>query len=410
MTVPGINAVRLNSPETPDGPHRPLLLLGPSLGTAGSVLWEAAAGLLAADFEVVAWDLPGHGVSPAAEEPFTMAELARGVRATLEKLRGRNEGQPPRPVFYAGVSLGGAVGLQLGVDAPDEFAAIAVLCSGARIGEPEAWRERAETVRRQGTPILISGSSQRWFAPGFMDKDPVVSGRLLRCLQDTDSNSYALCCEALAEFDVRARLNDISVPVLAIAGEQDTVTPLAVADEVARGVRQGRSVEIPGTAHQVPAEDPAAVAALLREFFLPEQAAGDPVYDAGMAVRREVLGDEHVDRANAGKDGFTADFQDFITRYAWGSIWTRPGLDRRMRSAVTLTALVAHGHFEELAMHVRAALRNGLTREEIKEILLQTAVYCSVPAANSAFKAAQAAFAEIDAQQPTATDVQRSQS
>ena len=124
------------------------------------------------------------------------------------------------------------------------------------------------------------------------------------------------------------------------------------------------------------------------------------LYDAGMVVRREVLGDAHVDRANAGKDSFTEDYQDMITRIAWGGIWTRPGLSRQMRSAVTLTALVAHGHWEELAMHIRAALNNGLSRDEIKEILLQTAIYCSVPSANSAFKTAQKVFAEIDATEP----------
>jgi len=121
------------------------------------------------------------------------------------------------------------------------------------------------------------------------------------------------------------------------------------------------------------------------------------IYDEGMAVRRQVLGDAHVDRANAAKDEFTSDFQDMITRYAWGTIWTRPGLDRTMRSAITLTALIAHGHLEELAMHVRAALSNGLTRDEIKEIILQSAIYCSVPSANSAFKVAQGVFAELDA-------------
>ena len=129
-------------------------------------------------------------------------------------------------------------------------------------------------------------------------------------------------------------------------------------------------------------------------------ATGQDIYDAGMAVRREVLGNEHVDRANANMDSFTEDFQDMITRIAWGGIWTRPGLSRQMRSAVTLTALVAHGHWEELAMHIRAALNNGLSRDEIKEILLQTAIYCSVPSANSAFKTAQKVFAEIDANEP----------
>ena len=116
--------------------------------------------------------------------------------------------------------------------------------------------------------------------------------------------------------------------------------------------------------------------------------------ERGMAVRREVLGDAHVDRASANADAFTADFQDLITRNAWGEIWTRPGLDRRMRSAITLTALVAHGHFDELAMHVRAALRNGLSEDEIKEVLLQCGVYLGVPAANSAFAAAQRVLRE----------------
>ena len=111
-------------------------------------------------------------------------------------------------------------------------------------------------------------------------------------------------------------------------------------------------------------------------------------HDRGMEVRREVLGDEHVDDATAKTTEFTKDFQDLITRYAWGEIWSRPGLDRRMRSAITLTALVARGHFEELAMHVRAARRNGLSDDEIKEVLLQSAIYCGVPAANHAFAVA----------------------
>ena len=111
--------------------------------------------------------------------------------------------------------------------------------------------------------------------------------------------------------------------------------------------------------------------------------------DDGMRIRREVLGDEHVDRAVERTTDFTRDFQDFITRYAWGEIWSRPGLDRRTRSVVTIVALVATGREDELPMHVRAALRNGLTREELKEVLLQCAVYCGVPAANGAFAIAQ---------------------
>lgn len=117
-------------------------------------------------------------------------------------------------------------------------------------------------------------------------------------------------------------------------------------------------------------------------------------YDDGMTVRREVLGDAHVDRATAAATDLTREFQEFITEYAWGNIWTRPGLDRRSRSMITLTALIARGHHEELAMHLRAARRNGLTLDEIKEVIMQSAIYCGVPDANTAFRIAQQTFAE----------------
>ena len=117
-------------------------------------------------------------------------------------------------------------------------------------------------------------------------------------------------------------------------------------------------------------------------------------HEQGMQLRRAVLGDEHVDRAEARKTAFTEDFQDLITRYAWGEIWTRSGLDRRTRSAITMTALVARGHYDELALHVRAALRTGLTPDEIAEVLLHSAIYRGVPAANSAFKVAQRELSE----------------
>jgi len=130
--------------------------------------------------------------------------------------------------------------------------------------------------------------------------------------------------------------------------------------------------------------------------------AGDPTHERGMEVRREVMGDDYVDASLERTTPFTADFQDLITRYAWGEIWTRPGLDRKTRSCITLTALMARGQLEELALHVRGALRNGLTEEEIKEVFLQGAVYCGVPAANAAFAVAQRVLAERQGNQETA--------
>jgi 4-carboxymuconolactone decarboxylase len=123
--------------------------------------------------------------------------------------------------------------------------------------------------------------------------------------------------------------------------------------------------------------------------------------DQGMSVRRAVLGDAHVDQATTAATELTADFQDLITRYAWGEIWSRPGLDRRTRSCITLAMLAALGHDEELAMHVPAALHNGVSRDEIKEVLLQVAVYAGVPAANRAFKVAQRALDDAAPPRPT---------
>jgi 3-oxoadipate enol-lactonase/4-carboxymuconolactone decarboxylase len=139
---------------------------------------------------------------------------------------------------------------------------------------------------------------------------------------------------------------------------------------------------------------PVPVAEIAPAAAPPEgQGVPDP-YDAGIKVRREVLGDAHVDRILEETDAFSEDFQELVTRYAWGEVWDRPGLDRRTRSCVTLTALVAGGHLDELAVHTRAALRNGLTPDEIKEVLLQAAVYCGVPAASGAFRVAQQVIRE----------------
>ncbi len=391
--TPGITAVRMTAAR-----HRselPLLVLGPSLGTSATTLWTACAAGLIDAFDVVAWDLPGHGHNRSVpEEPFTVAELAAGVLATVDDLL-TERGEPRAPFLYAGDSVGGAVGLQLLLDAPDRVVAAAVLCSSARIGTQESWAERIAAVRASGTPSLVTASAERWFGPGFLDREPERGSALLHALSDVDDEGYAQVCCALAAFDVRADLKRVKAPVLAVAGADDDVTPPDSLRDVADGVIDGTYVELPGVAHLAPAEAPDEVARLLREHFLgetPRPPAGSGA--GGMRVRREVLGDAHVDRAAAATTDFTRDFQELITAYAWGEIWTRSGLDRRSRSMITLTALIARGHHEELAMHVRAALRNGLTVEEIKEVLLQSAIYCGVPDANTAFRIASEVLAE----------------
>ncbi|MFT4286997.1 MAG: 4-carboxymuconolactone decarboxylase [Nocardioides sp.] len=361
----------------------PLLVVGPSLGTSATALWGPVARRLGDAFHVVGWNLPGHDGAPVGE-PFTLEELAVGVLAYVE---GILAARGDSTFGYAGDSVGGAVGLCLLLDAPEAVTGAALLCTGARIGEPSMWRDRAATVRASGTPTQVTGSAQRWFAAGFLERELEVATSLLTVLQHADAEGYAQVCEALASYDVRDRLGKITAPVLAIAGAEDAPTPPAGLAEIAIATR-GTLEVLDGVAHLAPAEAPDRVAALLRAHLAPS------VYDAGMTVRREVLGEEHVDRANAAITDLTADFQELITRYAWGTIWTRPGLTRRDRSIAVLTALIARGHHEELAMHVRAALRNGLTRDEIGEVILQSAIYCGVPDANTAFRIAQQVLTE----------------
>ena len=389
MTTPSIVGVQLGG-----SPDLPLLVCGPSLGTSATTLWSRVAELLEDDFHVVGWDLPGHGVNKAVPaDSFDMAGLAAGVLTFVDGVLGER-GEPGGSFAYAGDSVGGAVGLQLLLDQPHRVRTAALACTGARLGDESMWRERADHVRRSGTPVMVESSAQRWFRPGFIDEQPEVAATLLHALQDADRFGYAAVCDALATFDVRHRLGEITAPVVAVAGAYDVAAPVAAMAEVAHGVTDGRLVVLDRVGHQAPAESPEQTAAAIRSVAGSD---GTPLTiaerrAAGMTVRREVLGDAHVDRATAAATDLTREFQEFITDYAWGGIWTRPGIDRRSRSMITLTALIARGHDEELEMHLRAARTNGLSIDEIKELILQTAIYCGVPDANTAFRIAQRTF------------------
>ncbi|OAR23072.1 3-oxoadipate enol-lactonase [Streptomyces sp. ERV7] len=353
----------------------PVLILGPALGTSTAV-WDGVAPGLAATHRVVRWDLPGHGGSPTGPigPGARVGDYAHLVLRLADALGVRG-------FSYAGVSLGGAVGMWLAAHHPDRVDRLAVVCASADFGGREPWHERAVVVRREGMEPVVAGAAGRWFTPGFEARGPLAD------LRATDPRGYAAACDALAAFDLRTELKKIAAPTLVVAGRADPVTPPAHARELADAIPGTSLVEIAGASHLAPVERPEAVLAALRGHFAPPA-------PGGAAIRREVLGDAYVDRAEARTDAFTARFQNLVTRYAWGEIWGDPTLTRRERGLITLTALVARGHLDELALHVRAARRGGLTPDEIGAVLLQTAVYCGVPAANSAFAVAQRVLAE----------------
>nr|WP_202431929.1 4-carboxymuconolactone decarboxylase [Streptomyces sp. SID7804] len=407
-----------------DGPeHLPVLILGPSLGTTWH-MWDRQVPELTKQWRVFRFDLPGHGGAPA-HPAGSVADLTTRLLATLDGLGVQRFG-------YAGCALGGAVGIELALRHPERLASLALIAASPRFGTADEFRQRGVIVRTNGLDPIARSAPERWFTGGFAAAQPAITEWAVQMVRTTDPGCYIAACEALASFDVRAELASVGVPTLVLVGSEDQVTGPAEARTLVAGIPDARLAVVPGASHLVPVEQPAAVTDLLVRHFstawqpgfdttghtalpaalvrpapaaappqpvavaeiappvVPPQPQGRPdPYDAGLKVRREVLGDSHVDRVLAGTDDFAGDFQELLTRYAWGEVWDRPGLDRRTRSCVTLTALVAGGHLDELAVHTRAALRNGLTPDEIKEVLLQAAVYCGVPAANRAFKVAQ---------------------
>ncbi|MGW6540438.1 bifunctional 3-oxoadipate enol-lactonase/4-carboxymuconolactone decarboxylase PcaDC [Streptomyces sp. NPDC055011] len=394
-----------------DGPEdAPVLVLGPSLGTTFH-MWDRQIPELTRDRRVVRFDLPGHGGAPA--QPFTsVAELGDRLLATLDHLGVQRFG-------YAGCSLGGAVGLDLALRAPHRVASLALVATAPRFGTADEFRQRGVVVRTNGLEPMARTAPEQWFTPHFAANQPAIVDWAVQMVRTTDPTCYVAACEALAVFDVRAALGSIGVPALVLVGSEDRVTGPAEARTLVAGIADAKLAVVPGASHLAPVEQPAAVTDLLLEHFsatghdtsgtlavpppVPaappapaeparapagaeegeeaEEARPDP-YERGLGLRREILGDAHVDRALADEDA--GDFQELVTRYAWGEVWAREGLDRRTRSVVTLTALVAGGHREALADHTRAALRNGLSPAEIREIVLHTAVYCGLPAAESA--------------------------
>jgi 3-oxoadipate enol-lactonase/4-carboxymuconolactone decarboxylase len=370
------------------------------LGSLGSTLdmWDAQAAALSGRYRVVRADLRGHGGSPVPPGPYAIDDLVDDAVALLDRLG-------VEWAHVVGLSLGAMTAMRLAARHPERVGRLALLCTSPLLGPESRWTERAATVRAEGTAAVAKAGVERWFTPERRAADPELVARHEAMIASIPAEGYAGCCEAIGSMDLLADLPRITAPTLAIAGADDPATPPEHLAAIAAGVPGAQYLMLPRAAHLAAVEQADAVNVALTLHLGGDDAGSDVGVgggdrsdaarrQAGMATRRAVLGDAHVDRAVAGTTPFTAGFQDFITRTAWGDVWNRPGLSRRDRSVVTLTALVALGHENELEMHVRAALTNGLSPEEIGEVILHTAIYAGVPAANSAFARAARVVAE----------------
>jgi 3-oxoadipate enol-lactonase len=258
MTIPTLRGSL--SASDGDADTGDLLVLLPSLGTT-THLWNgvaAALNELAPDLRILEVDLPGHGASPATDAEFSVADLAAATLRLVDEVGGGR-------FHLAGVSLGGAIGLELALTS-DRALSLTLYCSGAAIGTPDGWTKRAETVRASGTSTLIAGSASRWFAPGYLERDPHGPGAsLLAHLPDVDDESYALCCQALARFDRSSSVGELTVPSLVVAGEHDRVTTAESSRSLAAGIPGGRFALLDGASHLAVVEAPRRSAELLIE-------------------------------------------------------------------------------------------------------------------------------------------------
>lgn len=370
---------------------RPPLVLLNSIGTDMS-LWDAAIPLLLPYFRLLRIDTRGHGASDAPGGDYGLAMLAGDVAAVMS-----DAGIERAAV--AGVSLGGMVAMQLALDHPGRVAALALVCTSAAM-DRESWTARIEAVRRGGTGAIADAAIGRFLSPSFAQNHPEIAGGLKRTIAALPSDGYAGAGAAIRDMTLLGRLPDIDVPTLVVTGTADISTPFAGhGDRLVEGIAGARHRALV-CAHLPPIEAPAALASVLIAFFAARPdaaAAANTLFEEGLTNRRRVLGDEWVDRALASRTPFNADFQAMITRIAWAEIWGRPGLDDRTRRLLVVAITASLGRWEEFALHVRAGLaQNGFTRDELKEVLMQTAIYAGVPAANHAFAEAGAILAELD--------------
>lgn len=375
-----------------DGDDRaPPLLMSNSLGT-DLAMWSSQMALLTAHFRVIRYDTRGHGASSVPSGPYTLDQLGNDVLALLDHL------QIAR-THFVGLSMGGLTGLWLAIHAPQRLDRMVLANTGAKIGAPEMWNSRIDALRDrgdQGLPDAITDTVvERWFTPRHRERVPAGVAPIRQMLTETTGAGYAANCAAIRDADLRTQLMLIRVPTLVIAGTHDPSTPPALGREIAEGIPDARYVEL-DAAHLSNLEQTGAFNAAVLRFLTVDRITETDRRAIGETMRRSVLGDAHVDRSAKSRTDFNGEFLDYITRTAWGETWTRPGLPRHTRSLLTIAMMVALNRPDELRLHLAAARNNGVTRDDIKEVLMQAAVYCGVPAANAAFHLAAQVFAEQD--------------
>jgi 3-oxoadipate enol-lactonase/4-carboxymuconolactone decarboxylase len=373
-----------------EGPtERPPLVLLNAIGT-DMALWDPFVALLLPRFQILRFDARGHGASDAPAGDYSLEMLARDALAVM------SAANLPRAAI-AGVSLGGMIAMEIALRFPEHVAALILICTSASIDRP-LWTERVTGVRAGGVAAIADAAMTRFLSPQLSSAHPDRAASVRRTLLSTQG--YAGAAAAIRDGELQGRLASIKVRTLIVSGNLDASMPFAPHSE-ALLLAIGGSVSVRIDAgHLAPLEAPHALAQAIDSFLIcgdEIQQAAQTLFKAGLVNRRRVLGDAWVDRALAKRTPFDAEFQEMITRTAWHEVWGRAGLDERTRRLLVVAVTASLGRWEEFSLHTRAGLGGGaFSRDELKEVLMQLAIYAGVPAANTAFAHARDIIAELD--------------
>jgi 3-oxoadipate enol-lactonase/4-carboxymuconolactone decarboxylase len=353
---------------------RPAIIFSHSLGV-DHTQWDLQASDLLPHFRVLRYDIRGHGVSDASPGDYSLDRLGRDVLAIADAAS-------LTQFAFCGLSLGGMIGQWLGVNAADRVTHLVLANTSPRVSNPAMMEERRTKVLKDGMSAIVDSVMQRFFTKESLAANSAEVASTRRTFLATDPVGYAGCCAAIRDMDNTPSLQIIRTKTLVIFGDHDVSTPWTANGDVLASSIPGAEVLGLPAAHLSNLEAPRSFSAALFDFLVPR---GGDVFERGMARRREVLGNEHVDRAIASTTAVNREFQEMLTRYAWGAIWTRPHLNQRTRRMLALTTLATRGSWDEFRMHLRTGLAHELEPCDIKEMLLQISIYAGVPTANTGF-------------------------
>jgi 3-oxoadipate enol-lactonase/4-carboxymuconolactone decarboxylase len=363
-------------------PGAPALLMLHSLGTNLHV-WDAQAEALSRTHRVIRPDLRGHGLTAPLGDEVSMAELAEDAAVLLDALG-------VKAAHVAGISIGGRIAMELAAARPDRVLSLFLCGTALEFPPPEYWQARIDAIRAGGMTSIADAVMARW----VVDQGTPASRGLRAMLLGTPVAGYAAAVAALRDARAAPLAGRLRGPATVVVGVLDQSSPVSAAEAIREAIPGSRLIVLPGVSHIPTFEAAESVTEELLAHLAPP--AAEDFHAAGLAVRRAVLGEAHVARAQANVTPLDAPFQDYITRNVWGQIWTRPGLPRHTRSLLTLAVTAALAREGEFALHVRATRNTGVTPEEVAEVLLQVGAYAGVPAANHALKIAKDILADME--------------